>query len=61
MLSKLSVKKPFTVIVAIVIVIILGVVSYLNIGVDMLPGMNLPYIAVVTVYPGAAPETVEGE
>ncbi|MBR1747069.1 MAG: efflux RND transporter permease subunit, partial [Clostridia bacterium] len=59
MLSKFSVKKPFTVVVAIVIVLILGVVSYLNIGVDMLPGMNLPYIAVVTVYPGATPETVE--
>lgn len=61
MLSRLSVKKPFTVIVMIVIIIILGIVSYVNIGVDMLPGMNLPYIAVVTVYPGAAPETVEKE
>lgn len=55
----MSVKKPFTVVVCIIIIIILGVVSYLNIGVDMLPGMNLPYIAVVTIYPGAAPETVE--
>lgn len=61
MLSKISVKKPFFVVVAIVIIIILGVISYLNIGVDMLPGMNLPYVAVITIYPGAAPETVERE
>ena len=61
MLSKFSVKKPFTVVVAIVIVLILGVISYLNVGVDLLPGMNLPYVAVVTVYPGATPETVETE
>ncbi len=61
MLSRMSVKKPFTVVVAIIIIIILGVISYMNIGVDMLPGMNLPYIAVVTIYPGAAPETVESQ
>lgn len=59
MLSKISVKKPFTVIVGIIIVIILGVVSYVNTGVDLLPSMNLPYIVVVTINPGAAPEEVE--
>ena len=59
MLSKHSVKKPFTVIVGVIIVIILGVVSYLNMGVDLLPSMNLPYIAVVTISPGSPPEEVE--
>lgn len=60
-MSKLSVKKPFTVIVCIIIILILGVVSYLNVGVDLLPGMNMPFVAVITVYPGAEPETVESE
>ncbi|MDD4316756.1 MAG: efflux RND transporter permease subunit, partial [Clostridia bacterium] len=59
MLSKTSVKKPFTVIVGILIVLILGVVSYINTGIDLLPSMNLPYIVVVTINPGAAPEEVE--
>ena len=59
MLSKFSVKKPYTVVVGVIIVIILGVVSYVNTGVDLLPAMNLPYIAVVTIYPGAAPEEIE--
>lgn len=59
MLSKLSVKKPFTVIVCIIIIIVLGVVSVMNIGVDLLPSMNLPYIVVATIYPGAPPEEVE--
>lgn len=59
MLSKISVKKPYTVIVGIIIIIILGVVSYVNTGVDLLPSMNLPYIVVVTINPGAAPEEVE--
>ncbi|MFA6867164.1 MAG: efflux RND transporter permease subunit [Clostridia bacterium] len=61
MLSKLSVRKPFTVIVSVIIIMILGVVSYLNIGIDLLPGMNMPFVAVITVYPGAEPETVETE
>jgi HAE1 family hydrophobic/amphiphilic exporter-1 len=59
MLSKFSVKKPYTVVVGVIIVIILGVVSYVNTSVDLLPAMNLPYIAVVTIYPGAAPEEIE--
>lgn len=59
MLSKYSVRKPFTVVVAIIIVLILGVVSYTNMSIDLLPNMNMPYVVVVTTYPGAAAEEVE--
>lgn len=59
MLSKFSVKKPYTVIVGIVLIIILGVVSFTNMTVDLLPSMNLPYALVMTAYPGASPEEVE--
>lgn len=59
MLSRLSVKKPYTVIVGIVLVIILGVVSFTNMTADLLPSMNLPYAVVITTYPGASPEEVE--
>ena len=59
MLSKFSVKKPYTILVAVVLVIILGVVSFLNMTVDLLPSMNLPYAVVMTTYIGASPEEVE--
>lgn len=59
MLSKFSVKRPYTVVVAVVLVIILGVVSFTNMTVDLLPSMNLPYALVMTTYPGASPEEVE--
>lgn len=59
MLSKLSVKKPYTVVVAVVLVILLGVVSFTNMTVDLLPSMNLPYALVMTTYAGASPEEVE--
>ena len=59
MLSRFSVKKPYTVIVGIVLIIILGVVSFTNMTVDLLPSMNLPYALVMTTYPGASPEEIE--
>ena len=59
MLSKFSVNKPYTVIVAIVLIAILGAVSLANMSTDLLPSINLPYAVVVTTYIGASPEEVE--
>ncbi len=59
MLSKFSVKRPYTVVVGVVLIIILGVVSFGNMTVDLLPSMNLPYAIVMTSYIGASPEEVE--
>ncbi len=59
MLSKFSVKKPYTVIVAIVLVVILGFVSYSKMTMDLLPSINMPYAVISTTYSGASPETVE--
>ena len=59
MLTKLSVKKPYTVIVAVVIVMILGVVSFFGIRTDLLPDVDYPYAVVITDYADASPEEVE--
>lgn len=59
MISKFSVKKAYTVIVGIVLVLILGIVAYTKMTVDLLPAMELPYAIVMTTYPGASPEAVE--
>ena len=60
-MEKFSVKKPFTVLVAVIAIIALGVVSYLNMTPDLLPNMDFPYVVIVTTYPGASPEKVEQE
>ena len=60
-MPKFSVKKPFTVLVAVILVIVLGFVSLSGMQTDLLPNMNLPYLMVITTYPGASPEQVEGE
>lgn len=59
MLGKFSVKKPYTVLVAVILAIVLGVVSFTRMSTDLLPSISLPYVIVMTTYPGASPETVE--
>lgn len=59
MLSRFSVKKPMTVFVAVVLVLILGVMSIINMTTDLLPNMDLPYAVAYTTYIGASPEQVE--
>ena len=60
-MEKFSVKKPFTVLVAVIMVIMLGFVSIQNMQTNLLPDVSTPYLMVVTVYPGASPERVESE
>ena len=60
-MSKFSVKKPLTVFVAVIAILVLGVVAYLKMTPDLLPNMDFPYIMIMTTYPGASPEKVEAE
>ena len=60
-MPKFSVKKPFVVFVGVVMLLVLGYVSFTKMTTDFLPHMNLPYMIVVTTYPGASPEKVETE
>lgn len=59
MFGKFSVRKPYTVLVAVVLVIVLGIVSFTKMTSDLLPNISFPYVLVMTTYPGASPETVE--
>ena len=56
-----SVKKPLTVYVVALAILILGVVAYLKMTPDLMPNMDYPYMIVVTSDPGASPESVEEE
>ena len=60
-MSKFSVKKPFTVLVGVILILVLGVVSFTRMTTDLLPNMDLPYMVVYTTDPGSAPESLESE
>lgn len=59
MISKFSVKKPYTVLVGVILVIVLGYVSLTKMTADLLPDMTFPYVIVVTTDMGASPQEVE--
>ncbi len=59
MLAKFSVKKPFTVLVAVILILVLGYVSVGKMTPDLLPDLSFPYIVLFTTYIGASPEEVE--
>lgn len=59
MFSKFSVKRPLTIVVSVILVILLGGISFTSMTTDLLPKIDLPYVVVMTTYPGASPEKVE--
>lgn len=60
-MTKFCVKKPFFIVVAVIIVLTLGAVSLSKMQTDLMPDMEIPYMVVVTTEPGASPEKVESD
>jgi hydrophobic/amphiphilic exporter-1 (mainly G- bacteria), HAE1 family len=58
-LANLSVRRPVFATVLVLVVLVLGVVGYFQLGVDRFPKVDFPTVAVITNLPGAAPEEVE--
>ena len=60
-MTKFFVKKPFFVVVSVIIILLIGVVSLGNMNTDLMPNMNIPYMMVITTEPGASPQKVESD
>ena len=60
-LCKYCVKKPVTVLMAVLIIVVFGIFSLTRMSLALFPNLNLPYAVVVTTYVGANPEQVEKE
>jgi len=60
-LSNLSIKRPVFATVLMLSLLTLGAASYRRLPIDLYPNVEIPVITIVTVYPGASPETVERE
>ena len=58
-MTKIFVKKPYYMIVAIVMVLVVGFVSLRSMKTDLLPNFELPYMAVITTEIGASSEKVQ--
>lgn len=60
-MPKFSVKRPYFVLVVVILLSVIGGVSFSKLKTDLLPPLSLPYMVVVTTYPGASPEKVEND
>jgi len=58
-LATASVKRPIAMTSLIIGLTLLGIFSYINMGLELFPKMDIPYISIITVYPGASPEQIE--
>src|SRR5215208_1401834 len=57
--TEFSVRNPLVVLAVTVTIGLFGMLAYASLGVAITPNVNFPGVVVVTVYPGADPETVE--
>jgi len=58
-LSNASVRRPIAMGCLIIALSLLGFNAYRKINLELMPKMDLPYVTIVTVYPGASPEEIE--
>jgi HAE1 family hydrophobic/amphiphilic exporter-1 len=54
-----SLKKRVTMSMVVLVIVILGLISFTKLGLDMLPDMDYPFITVVTTYRGVSSEDIE--
>ncbi|KLU66946.1 multidrug resistance protein MdtC [Desulfosporosinus acididurans] len=60
-ITELSIKRPATIIILVVLLLGLGIIGYNSMGVDMLPSMNIPVITVSVSYAGAGSDEINKE
>ena len=60
-LASLCVRRPIFASVLILLIFVIGIAGYLQLGVDRFPNVDFPVVVVTTTQPGAAPEDVETE
>ncbi|NOY82722.1 MAG: efflux RND transporter permease subunit [Kiritimatiellaeota bacterium] len=61
LLTDASLKRPIAMTTVILVMLLLGVLAYRRLGLDLMPKVDVPFVTVVTVYPGASPREIETE
>jgi len=58
-LPEFSVKKSVTVLMLILIIAVFGVMSFMGLGIELMPDISFPVVSCITTYSGVAPEDME--
>ena len=58
-ISELSVKRPVSILMVMLIIVVIGIVAFSKLTIDLMPKIDYPVITVITNYEGVAPEEIE--
>lgn len=58
-IAEIAIRRPVTTVMLVLMILVLGAVSYLGLSIDMLPDINYPMAVVYTQYSGAGPKEIE--
>ncbi len=58
-LSKISIKRPVMITMFILVFIVFGLIAYRALPLNLMPVIDMPFVTIQTVYPGAGPQEVE--
>ena len=60
-ITRVSIRNPVFATMVMVGIVVLGLFSYARLRVEQNPDVTLPYVQILTVYPGASPDVVEAD
>lgn len=58
-LAKVSVNRPVLITVGLLVLVIFGLLSFFRLNLNLQPDVEIPYVTISTVYPGAGPKEIE--
>jgi len=58
-LAKTSINRPILTTMGILVFLIFGALAFIGLNLDQMPDVEVPYVTVQTVYPGAGPKEIE--
>jgi multidrug efflux pump subunit AcrB len=60
-ITRISINNPVFATMVMVGIVMLGLFSYARLRIEQMPDVTLPYVLILTAYPGASPEVIEAD
>ncbi|MCK4763523.1 MAG: efflux RND transporter permease subunit [Candidatus Aminicenantes bacterium] len=58
-LADISIKRPVMISMALIVFLVFGTMAFFNLSLDLMPEVELGFVTVQTIYPGAGPKEIE--
>lgn len=58
-IADLSIKRPVLITMIMAMLLLFGIIGYINLPLNLMPQIKIPFVTVQTIYPGAGPTQIE--